>query len=735
MKRALLLLLFAFAFSFANAQTNVRAWYADGQVWVVWEVGLPLPYTCSVFAKPTPFTNTFNAAHLGTLFRPEYLPYSLKEQVDTLATFRIPDGMGGIYQLAQNEGLFVATPHQAGSLYIAVVAESENTVTAGVNITDAAVPFNYDPIADPVECHLQKTFTSPFDPNYVCQAYMMWADGRQNHWEGRPDFPIMANAAKNGMPSLFLLSAPMDIDTSQPAPLTVWLHGGGGTARQSLAGSRPIVGISPAEGYLLSHNDDLMGWRDTVPPNPGAPSWHFGWRKNWDPFLVANFPFAPDTVINYTQRRYLWIDDWLIHHFNIDTTRININGHSMGSAGSTALAKCFPKHYASATIFNNGFGGPENDQSAAIFGSSFDDFYTNLTNRAGEKVKFRQLWNILDNCSPERDWPPFRVYHSKNDDNGTMRWDAYVVENYRKADSLGMGVQLYWSERGHGIDEGPAYNDHWHNGNLPSQQTGYDNTAFEESHFRSDVSFPAFFNNRLQPGAGDPGDGTLGTGSGGVGDDWGTWGGYFRWEDVVANDWGITDGSFSEWQATVWMEGNSVYSNDNCPSEEIITDIAIRKAKPFFCPVSCNGIILGTYDCWVSDADNNYLDGLYYEINSDTLFILKNVKIYREDLQKIRVHVYRIVATTSVGPTPFTALLAPNPATDLTSLNVTLQAPSQLAVSLADVSGRLLRKTRLDGQSGENRLPLEVADLAKGMYFVQVVDERGSGLVLKLVRE
>jgi hypothetical protein len=58
----------------------------------------------------------------------------------------------------------------------------------------------------------------------------MWCDGRQNHWEGRPDFPIMANAAKNGMPGFFLVSIPPGIDTTQAFPLTVWLHGGGGEA-------------------------------------------------------------------------------------------------------------------------------------------------------------------------------------------------------------------------------------------------------------------------------------------------------------------------------------------------------------------------------------------------------------------------------------------------------------------------------------------------------------------------
>ncbi len=731
MKKSILLLPFLFSFCCANAQTNVRAWYADGQVWVVWEVELPLPQTYSIYGKPTPFTSTNDAIPLGRPFLFEYGAALLKEQVDSLATYRIPaeGGQGGTYQLALNEGLFVVTPHQAGALYIAVVAEGETAVVAGQNITAAAVPFSYNPVADPVECHLQATFPSPFAAGYVCQAYMMWCDGRQNHWEGRPDFPIMANAAKNGMPGMFMISAPVDIDTTQPFPLTVWLHGGGGMARQSLAGSRPIVGISPEEGILLAHDDGLVGWRDTIPPNPGSPSWHFGWRKNWNPFMPDNFPTGPDTVINYTQRRYLWIDEWLARRFNIDTTRININGHSMGGAGTTALAKCYPKHYASATIFNNGFGGPENDQSLAIFGSSTDDFYTNLTNRAGGKVKFRQLWNIIDNTSPERDWPPMRVYHSKNDDNGIMRWDAYVVENYRKADSLGMGVQLYWSERAHGIDEGPNYNDHWHNGNLPSQQTGYDNTAFEEAHFRSDESFPAFFNNRLQSGAGDPGDGTPGIGPNGVGDDWGTWGGYFRWEDVK-----VSQSLYGPiWEGTVWLESNAVFDNDNCPIEQLAVDIIPRRFPPLLCPGCAVGLAVVRYGITDLNTGIDILEDEVEFIEQDSLIKFPSVTVYQELIRKIKIKTSILVPTTSVGATPFTATLQPNPAQDVTTLTVTMQQPSDLRLRIIDASGQLLRNQNIAGLYGENRVPLELGGLPHGLYFVQVVDERGSSAVLKLV--
>ncbi|MBL7825653.1 MAG: hypothetical protein JNJ57_03410, partial [Saprospiraceae bacterium] len=293
-----LFLLFSFFSQNVQAQTNVRAWYADGQVWVVWEDALPVPDWCEVYAKPTAFTNTANALLVGKPHKLEYLLYSFKDQTTLTATARIPGPNGvGNYQLAANEALFVFTPHQAGALYFAVVSEGQTTVNSD-QITANLVPFQYNPVADPVECHLQSVFPSPFAAGFTCFAYLMWADGRQNQWESRPDFPIMANAAKNGTPSLFFISAPENLDTTQSFPLSVWLHGGGGTARQSLAGSRNEINIKPEAGILLAHNDSHIGYHADNPPFPTSPTWHFGWRKNYNPFAPGNVPTEVDTIVN-----------------------------------------------------------------------------------------------------------------------------------------------------------------------------------------------------------------------------------------------------------------------------------------------------------------------------------------------------------------------------------------------------------------------------------------------------
>lgn len=706
-------IIFLFSFFFLlfisklEAQTNVRGWYADGQVWIVWEYETPLPETYAIYAKPTAFTNTADAQLVGRLFKIEYLGAALKEQLDTTFTFRIPDGQGGIYQLMENEALFVATPHQAGALHFAVAPWGETTVTPGVNITSGAVSFQYNPVADPVECHLQAILPSPFAAGYTCLVFNLWADGRQNHWEGRPDFPIMANQAKNGMPSLFMVSVPVGLDTTGGVPATIWLHGGGGIARQSLAGSRAIVGLRPEQGVLVAHNDDLIGYKGINPPNLDQPSWHFGWRKNYNPFTTDNAPTETDTVINYTQRRYIWIDQWLVRRLNVDPNRININGHSMGAAGTTAMAKVYPNHYASATVFNNGFDGPGDDIPSA-FGFANQSSPTNLRNRAGETVELREAFNLIDNCSPERDLPLLRSYHGKTDDNGVMRWDANVVENYRIADSLGMGMNLFWSERGHDIG---GIGDHWAFGLTPTQQTNLENVAYEEALFRSDVSFPGFFNHRLDPSANDPGDGTQGLSPNGVGDDWGTWGGWHRW------DWNSVADQPNAWAVTAWLEDNAVFFNDNCPENALVADLAIRKPQQL-------QALPGTVFDWVARevATGNVLQSGSVSVNSEGVLILPGIELFRESIRKVRIFVINQTVATTETQVPFNSMkIFPNPsAAAMASLTLMAQSPMSAIVRATGVGGGGLSFPVFLAE-GENHISLaDFGALPAGFYWVEI---------------
>lgn len=726
MKKTLTLLL-TFTLVSSFSQTNVRGWYADGQVWIVWEESGAAPETYAIYADPVAFSSTNDATLIGRLFPEEWKPGAMRQQIDSSSTYRIPDGAGGLYQLADNEGLFVATPHQAGALWVAVVKWGDTAVFAGDNITDAAVPFAYNPAADPVECHFQGAWIS--SPGYATLIFYMWSDGRQNHWEGRPDFPITANQAKNGMPYFFLVSGPTDIDTTQAIPATIWLHGGGGTAIQSLPDGRPIINLFPEEGLLVAHNDDLFGYILSTYPSFETVSWHFGWRKNYDPFSTSNLPTALDTVINYTQRRYIWIDQWLERRFNVDPNRININGHSMGSAGTTALAKAYPDHYASASIFNNGFGGPEDSSyvAAVLWGPTWENFPTNLVNPAGETVHVGELFNLTDRISPLRDLPLMRSWHGKNDNNGTMRWDAYVVEQYRAADSMGFGMQLMWSERDHGIDTGPALGDHWAHGNLPTQQTILEDVAYEEANFRSDVSFPAFFNHRLDPNAGDPGDGTQGTDGSGVGDDWGAWGGYHRW------DWNDIIDEPDVWEVSAWLESNAVFANDNCPVEQLTADMYIRKPRQFK-PFGD----LGTLVAWnVTDEGNGeeLQSGVVGVLLADTAVVIPEVVVYREGIRRVRIKVWGPVGSVkSILEQQFEMTLLPNPSRGEATLRIYSKKEMNALIRVHSLDGQcyLTQETRL--MEKENRVALKgLETLPAGMYVVEVMSE-GQVRTVKLAK-
>ncbi len=568
----------------AKAQSNMQAWYKKGQVWIIWENNPPSPAVYEIYQSPVSVTSIHQAHLIGKLTSWEWTAGAIKDQLNRPAfNWKVPHPtQNGHYQLDTLHGLFVYTPHSADTAFFAVVKQGDTLIAPGVNQTAAAVPFAYDPVNDPVTCHKQSGKVLP--GGYKSTFWAMWADGREEHWNGRPDFPVMANQYRNGQPGIFIVSEAVGMDTTEgkKIPATLWLHGGKGNAIQSLPDRRPEVNIEPQEGILVAHNDDFVHFLpdSNIFVDQISNTWFFGWAKSKDPFdTLGNAVLEHDTIINYTQRRIDWINDWLIENYQVDPERIHINGHSMGSAGTTALMKAYPNRYASVTIFNNGLDGHSNtSQGFNLFGDTIYNNPTNLYRQDSTHVHIKEAFNLNDRSSPVRDLPLVRMFHAKNDDNGVMMWDAYVVSEYKKADSLGWGMQLYRSERRHGIDTGdddPLHPDHWTHGASATEQTVRDNVAYEEAKYRN-TSFPAFYNHRIDPQAQDPGDGALGIlDNGGNGDDWGTWGGYHDWDQQT-----LVDASCF-WQVSAWLMDSAEYVNDNCPYDSLVASLSIRKPQQF----------------------------------------------------------------------------------------------------------------------------------------------------------
>jgi hypothetical protein len=287
-------------------------------------------------------------------------------------------------------------------------------------------------------------------------------------------------------------------------------------------------------------------------------------------------------------------------------------------------------------------------------------------------------------------------------------WDANVVSEYKKADSLRWGMQLYWSERGHGIDTGanPNHPDHWTHGVEDTTQTVRDNVAYEEAKYRN-TSFPAFYNHRLDPQAPDPGDGSIGIiGNGGTGDDWGTWGGYHDWNSTTLLD------EPDQWKVTAWLMDSAVYNNDNFPFDSLVSSLAIRKPQ-YFNPSS------GTIVYWseIDSATNIVIKEGETTVGPDDLIAVDSIVLYR---YPVKTYIsFTLVPASTYG----TALpenreifsIFPNPSSDQLHVLVDSPSVSNKWVTLYDFTGAIKMKFQAD----EVITKVNIAHLKPDTYFVK----------------
>lgn len=204
----------------------------------------------------------------------------------------------------------------------------------------------------------------------------------------------------------------------------------------------------------------------------------------------------------------------------------------------------------------------------AMVGTVAENLPTNLRGANNQVMHINQVFDMTTPISPSRDLPLFRTWAGKTDDNDRMHWGPDLVAQYRKADSLGLGMQISWEERPHPYE---MLGYHWINDLPPAQQTLLNNLAYQEL-FSSKQSFPAFFNHRLDPQNNDPGTRLLGINQD-DGDNWETWGGWHRWELSSLED------EPKYWEVTAWLEANALYTHDNCPHGSLIADLAVRRPQ------------------------------------------------------------------------------------------------------------------------------------------------------------
>jgi hypothetical protein len=267
-------------------------------------------------------------------------------------------------------------------------------------------------------------------------------------------------------------------------------------------------------------------------------------------------------------------------------------------------------------------------------------------------------------------------------------------------------------------------NFHWIMG-LGNLQTERDDAAYQ-TRYRVHQSFPAFYNHQKYPGSNkDPGDGTRGTGGIGVGDDWGSFGGYHEWELSSILD------TRAAWEVTAWLINNAPFPNDNCPDASLRSDLAIRKPQQFKPPTGrqlqwsvtrlSNGQVLQSGTTTVGAEDLVSLVGITLYKDPDRVRIRVSdptVAVESRDSEMLPTE----FSLSQNYPNPFwsgaTSRFAGNPST---VISFQLPVHSHATLKVFDVNGREVT-TLIDGEmiAGNHTVLFAPRDWAGGIYFYKL---------------
>jgi pimeloyl-ACP methyl ester carboxylesterase len=560
--------------SSAQAQSNVRAWSAAGQVFVVWTVDANPPLAYEIHRSATPLASTTQGVLAGRVFEPEWSGARLKIG-NPGATWRVPTAGGGTYQLAANEGLFVHTPRASANEHYSVVRLGATTVTAA-NRTAGAVAVGYDPVNQPVSCHPQTTGTT--NQGYPFRTWAMWVDGRDDHTAARPDFPVLANAAKAGAPHVFTVFEPRAGLPSGPYTATVCLHGGGQNgshwawAPESFHYANDEA--TPVHGVTIAMDDRLFVSSNGVVSLDRPTNW-FGWHPGLDP-MQNTVPASTAIVVPYTLRRLMWTIDWLQTRspYAIDAQRTSVMGNSMGGAGTLLLSRYRPERFSSATAFVPQHYTPETGQR--LFGTPTQNLATAEIDPGGAPLRVNDFFDPAVRLSVQsRDYCVTRIFRGRRDT--AVEWGALTLQLFREMDEGRFGTHLYWDNRDHtasdwtsddpaiaGIDIGEWVHP------VRTSRSG----APYQARYRANQSYPGFFGDDQDPATAGRQPG-MGNGSPDDGAPWGTWGGYYDWDLDTIFD------APTGWACSLHLIGLSSTSVDNFPGTRARTSLVVRKPRRF----------------------------------------------------------------------------------------------------------------------------------------------------------
>lgn len=550
-------LLLATASAPAHAQSNVRAWSAHGQTWIVWEDDLGLRFqtggtdTYSVHRRSA----TTRTTRVGELFPEDWLAGRLKLAAGPSATYSIPDGQGGTYALAPDEAVFAYTPHTDEPEWFTVVGPGQASPPPALGVgpitpsTSAVIP------------HAQHTGV---DGGHPYTVYALWVDGHEDHESGTVASPVLGNPSFNGIAKIFCVFEPQAGLPAAPYPCVAFLHGGGGSYWKYRPSNSSQVGfdLNVENGLYVTFDNHMWSYRDEGVPAPTTtqdltPPW-FGYADTYDRFASPQVP-AEDgaVVVDYTLRMLDHVRRWLVASQGVDADRFAMGGLSGGARGTFNYVRSRPGFVSAALTF---VPSPSVDASLAasvpaLLGTPDQDLPTPLPDDVG-------AFTYLDLAFQfgEEDLPFQRAVWGTNDTQ--VPWEN-VPDTIHELNDQRRGTHMYWDERGHTQGGGPWTGAHF----FGSPRHDVQRLTVE----RRDRSFPAFFDvdhdvalAGTQPIPTDP-----------VTFPFGTVGGWLDWDRATIADLPTS------WAATLTVVGASAFPGDVAPAVDAETSLVVRRPQAF----------------------------------------------------------------------------------------------------------------------------------------------------------
>jgi hypothetical protein len=219
----------------------------------------------------------------------------------------------------------------------------------------------------------------------------------------------------------------------------------------------------------------------------------YGYNSN----IYDRAAMAEGVVTNYTERRLLWILEWVNRHYGTDRNRWYCSGSSMGGCGTISFGWRHPELFAAlhahvpiVSLTYLGSGSARRLEPMSGFAPITKAVMTN------DHVPLLERMNSVDYVKAAAVDLPFLFVVNGRQDN-SIPWQNNPPF-YRALDESAQGYAVFWDDGRHDTAGKHA----------PADVAGWPRRLLR---FRLDESFPAFANTSANrnPGNGDPQDGDV----------------------------------------------------------------------------------------------------------------------------------------------------------------------------------------------------------------------------------